>query len=318
MLLLYLYMIFFPCSGFCGTESHAHTAAQDLKLSNKSAQPDSIFLGNKMWTIPLGKFSFADTVILYEPSPDTGHNNHSTPEMAINAPAAQEPEKNNFVSLRRGGYLIVKFTDNVLINGKGHDLLVIGKEGKLKEVLVWISADGVIYHFAGMVSTDNPALDIQSAAVNSPFFKYIRLRDNPDQYTQDETVTGAQIDAVAALNSAIRLSFPLDSIFSGLTAKLQPSALNKFSGAIDIINQIEFPVVVIEVHTDNAGTRDFLRSRSQAQADALADLFFDNIENPYIIYQPIGRGTSENIAPNNTEEEKLKNRRIIIYIHTKS
>lgn len=269
---------------------------------------------------PLGKISFADSIILYDPGAlgeGTGDEPSMVlkkPERALGIPDSQKNSDSSYVSLGKGGNLILKFTNNVLIDGPGPDLYIFEVNTDDEDTFVWISQDGNIFIPVGKASKENPGIDIQPYVEPGTAYSYVKLRDDPAQGEESGSAAGADIDAVGAINSAIRIEIPSDQLFESKTARLSADAPTILSEIAEKIRLIPHARVSIEIHTDSWGTEDYNLLNSQQQAGAVQNYFMDVENLTEVNYTTIGWGESRPIASNDTEEGSYRNRRVEILI----
>lgn len=99
-------------------------------------------------------------------------------------------------------------------------------------------------------------------------------------------------------------------------ATIRPSSKPKLDEAIEVLD--EFPAVEIEItgHTDDVGTPEFNQKLSEERAAAVKKYLVDGGIDPSRITTE-GRGSSEPVASNETEEGRAQNRRIEFEIVTR-
>jgi hypothetical protein len=94
----------------------------------------------------------------------------------------------------RGGTLLLAFTDNAIVDGDGPDFQIFGESANDDYVRVEISENGRDWHAFPRVSENGGGRDIYGRGLSRVV--YVRLTD-----LQPATSTGAEIDAVVALNN---------------------------------------------------------------------------------------------------------------------
>lgn len=165
---------------------------------------------------PDGVSSFADAVESFSPAagPTAPHldanNSLGVPDYAgVNscpsAPAC------SFASLGSGGTLIVEFVDNRL-TGSGsaaEDLWIFEVGPDIEDTFVSISKDGVVWHDVGKVFGSTAGIDIDAFGWGvDDRFRFVRLRDDPDEGGTRGITAGADIDAVGAVSSVPAIPEP--------------------------------------------------------------------------------------------------------------
>ena len=73
--------------------------------------------------------------------------------------------------------------------------------------------------------------------------------------------------------------------------------------------------IIVEGHTDNTGKKEYNQNLSEKRAKSVADYMLPNLEHDKLSYR--GFGDNKPISPNNTPEERKKNRRVDIIIKLK-
>lgn len=294
-----------------------HTLTDSIQATDEQTKDridDAIF--------PLGIISFADSVVLYDPGasgegtgdePEPKYQNQLT---ALGAPDYDADIDTGYVALGTNGTIVLKFTDNVLIDGSGPDLYVYEIGGEAEECLVWISQNGKIFLPVGRTSRTNPGIDIQPYAKPGVSYSYIKLRDNSEREGRDDGSLGADIDAVGAINTAIRITIPADRLFTFKTSNLTEGAPEILSEIAQQIRSIPHAIVSIESHTDTRGSEDFNLIVSQSQAAVIRNYFLDIEQLTSVEYSILGWGETHPIASDDTQTGRQKNRRLVIMIRS--
>lgn len=173
---------------------------------------------------PAGAVSFADELVDFQPGlvfdPDRGtetplpayrdgNNTLGPPDVdlqkSIACATAPDTTSCRFVSLGRGGSLVVRFTDN-LLTGSGDTApdLWIFEAGPPDITFVDISSDGTSWLPLGEFSSFLQGIDIDAAGYGPDSrFAYVRLRDNPDVGQSQGATLGADIDAIGAISTVV-------------------------------------------------------------------------------------------------------------------
>jgi len=269
---------------------------------------------------PMGAISFADEIVYYDPGA-LGHHTGDEPDtcfqncsLALGKPDSQGTLEDSFVSLGKGGTLIVKFSDNVLIDGPGPDLMIFATDPVPEHIKVWISQDGRIFHYVGLVSSINTTLDIQEISEAGGLYPFIKLQDVPDQGELKGSAIGADIDAIGAINTAIYYSIQIDQLFYANESKLKIEASEILKPVTEKIFQLPRAHVTLVAHTDNRGTEDFNLILTQRWVWALRDFILELTECFENQITAIGLGETRPLVPNQSEGNRQINRRIEILI----
>ena len=292
-----------------------HTDTISVVSVEEPAEPETEII------LPMGDISFADSVVIYDPGAygqgtgDEPETQYQDAASALGPPDYMVDEDAGFVSLGKGGYLVLKFTNNVLVDGPGPDLRIF-QAGRSEALFVWISKDGNAFIPAGKIEEIQNFIDIGPFVETGAVYPYIRLRDDPLQGQTDEPALGADIDAVGAVNSAIQIVIDADSLFvkkKNQFTQHAPEILARIANSIRWISQ---PHVTIEVHTDGWGTEEFNMIISQSQATSIRDYFLDEEQLSDVEYSILGQGESKRIASDDSENGRRKNRRIEFLVKT--
>ena len=170
-------------------------------------------------TFPLGDISFADIVIDFTPGSESGESDGS----AVIGPPNGEVGPSIIgakgdVTLGKGGSIILKFTNNFLIDGEGLDIYIYEYGPAVEPFKVEISKDGIEWIDLGVISGQPTGVDIHGKVNSGDKFSYVRLTDpasyspqNPSEIGK-ELYYGADIDAVGAIGSEQRPDSDEDGI----------------------------------------------------------------------------------------------------------
>ena len=293
---------------------------QDTSAADPLQKVDST---SKPYELPFGDISFADSVILYDPGalgmgtgdePDSRYQKHN---LALGPPDADPETSSGFVSLGRGGNLIIKFTDNLLIDGPGPDLIIYEAAPDTEKVHVWISQDGVIFLPVGQASRAQPVLDIQKVADSGSKYPFVKIRD--DFFTGDKEgpALGADIDAIGAMQTAIPIILPVDDLFIENTSNFKENASSVLTTIAAQIRKFKPAQVDINAYSDTQGDETYNLILSQVRAGKIEDFFTDIEQLTQFNITANGLGESQPVDSNDTEKGRKNNRRIEIYLSTK-
>ncbi|MCD6117055.1 OmpA family protein [bacterium] len=265
-----------------------------------------------------GRYSFADSVIMYDPGargkgtgdePDARFR-HS--ENAIGVPCNQNDS--GFVSLGRGGTIILKFLDNSLIDESGPDLCIFLRARNKESAQVWISRKGNFFKYIGTVDKNNPFLDIKGRSAGE-LYQYVKIKDVYQNSAPDTPDLGIDIDAVAALHCVIRKTIAGDMLFSPGSSALRDSTFILLDSAADLIKSFDSTFVIIRAYSDGRGSSGFKLLMTQEQAETVRDYFTDHLKITDTVFSVMGMGKQNPVASNDTGAGRMKNRRIEILIY---
>ncbi len=257
--------------------------------------------------LPFGDLSFADEVISHDLGTD-GSNSAGVlgePDMALENFRLKDTRIGN---LGLNGVLTLEFTNNALTDVNGPDLYVF-EMGKIEPTKLEISKDGKDWLEIGKIEGGTAKVDIAEFVKPGETFNYIRLTDL-DTYS---TVPGADVDAVAAIGGAVRLNIDSSVLFDTAEFKLKESATSELEKLLEGVKEIPKGTIIVEGHTDNVGSPQSNLKLSKNRANEVSVYLKSNLPDDYN-YSIKGYGETRPVAPNDSDENKQKNRRVEILI----
>jgi outer membrane protein OmpA-like peptidoglycan-associated protein len=200
------------------------------------------------------------------------------------------------------------------MNMKGDDLIVFEVGPSKERSLVEVSTDGRKWLTAGITQGGTSKIDFDDRKIDPNLvFYYVRIRDMKDECTGKSA--GADIDAVAAINSVIRLTVNADVLFDVADHKLKPSAKETLDSLAKAINVVEKATILVEGHTDSDGEEEYnirlSENRSNSVRKKLQKLLSRDGEYHFEIK---AYGEQKPRVENSTEENKQINRRVEIMV----
>ena len=285
-----------------------------LSISSAShAQDTKTYLDGKRGEVllPMGDLSFADRVISYRAGGGKIKASASDPQTALGAPNySGKVTDGSFISLGCDGALVLQFTDNALVNLEGPDLYVFEVGPRVEGTQLDISTDGSTWRNVGTISGGRAEVDISSVASAGESFRYIRLTD--DGVGCGTNYAGADIDAVAAIGSAMRFVLNGSVLFAHDSSALLPEAQGAIEKLADQIKAAGLTKLKVVGHTDSTGGDDYNQALSNARALAVRDFLSSLPIMDSAIVTAQGRGESEPVSSNETEAGREQNRRVEI------
>ncbi|MFC1569057.1 OmpA family protein [bacterium] len=248
--------------------------------------------------LSMGEVCFADSILLYDPGAP-GADTGDEPDKAFQnplfclGPPNHSDSTDGMTALGSGGTLILEFTNNVFFDNTGPDLYFWMPDKQPDEAQVWISQDGVIFQRVGTVSSESPFLDISNVAKPGDLYTILKIRDNPFQGDSNSPSLGSDIDAVAAIHTAVVEVIPLATLFYPMQTFLKPEASEKLNPVADLIRQYPQGQVLIEVYTENIGMQNYNLLLSQQWAKVIRDYFIQDAHIQNVRYTAIGLGNSK-------------------------
>jgi len=290
----------------------------DISLDSTEIQPDFVYSTDWFW-LAMGDLCFADSVLLYDPGAPGNGTGEEPDSVFQNAgyslgPPDHQDSTNGFVSLGSGGTLILEFKDNVFFDQSGPDLYFWMPDTLPEEAQIWISQDGIIFQQAGIVSSEAPFLDISGVAEPGEFYTVIKIRDVFTQGGNDRPSSGSDIDAVAAIHTAIVKVLSTENLFDPMGTTIKKEASERLQSVADLIRKYPGGQVLIEVYTENIGTRDYNLLLSQKWAKEIRDFFLRDADIRVVRFSAVGLGNSRQfLDPHRRDNDIGGKAAIIIY-----
>jgi len=317
-------------SGYCisyqGVKQKAETIVKEaarLKAAFEKNNPSVKFGTNigktyisesSLVYLPLGETSFADEVVSAKYG--TGNlqfkkeNVLNTPDYVLMKKLA---DNKGIYSLGLNGNLTIKFTDNALVDVNGPDLFVF-EAGEIEPTDLEISKDGTSWINVGMISGGTAEVDISKYVKPNEQYYYVRLTDRNTQ----STVAGADIDAIATIGAAIKLSLSAEVLFDFGKADLKAEGVAAVKKLAQQIQAIPAAQLNIDGFTDDIGNNDANIKLSLQRAQAVSSILKQELKNKTgFVFKEAGRGNANPVAPNNNDENRKKNRRVEIIVNPK-
>jgi outer membrane protein OmpA-like peptidoglycan-associated protein len=264
---------------------------------------------NALVYLPLGDASFADASQIVVSS---NISLNAKIEDCIGGPdyieGARIEEIRGVYSLGIGGSIIVSFTNNALVDVAGPDLYIF-ESGAIEPTMVEISTDGVQWLKVGEVQGGVASVDIANVAKPQQSYFYVRLTD----LKTSSSVPGADIDAVATIGSAMRMSLDAEVLFEFGKAELKADGIVAVKNLAKQLSALKLAHINIVGYTDDVGNEEsnIALSKKRAQ-EVLSILKLELGANTDFVLTAIGKGESEPVAPNNSEANRRRNRRVEI------
>ncbi|APR86632.1 Flagellar motor rotation protein MotB [Minicystis rosea] len=296
-------------------DQQLHLLLGDYPNPGPNASSDIHDTRGNVVPFPAARARFADEVVSYDVGAPAPVPEGQDPRTAL-GPPDYTPDKwvlPRAVSLGNGGVLTLKWNQGVLSDGEGPDIFIFEIGPSVEAVNVDISADGEHWIAVGTAPGGSCAIDIGPYVQTGDVFHYVRLRDIPWKGTESDAWPGADIDAVAVVAGAQRVSVPSEVLFALDSDTLAPSAAGELDRVIAAIRARPGARVTVEGHTDDQGDDAYNQALSERRARAVADhLIEKGIARDRI--RARGLGETRPVAPNDVPEGRKKNRRVEIVI----
>ncbi|MBZ0326813.1 MAG: OmpA family protein [Altibacter sp.] len=264
--------------------------------------------------LPLGKISFADTIIQFRLGDPGPLEKYTDSQQCLHEPNYTYYKNPDFLSLGCGGTVTVGFTDNGFMNLPGKDIYIFEVGPSREAAKVEISQDGIEWIYGGKISGGKSSIDLSDANVPAEVvYYYLRVTDLKEVCKSKSA--GADIDAIGAINSVIKLTINADVLFDVAEFKLKESAFKTLDSLSKTIQQVDKATILIEGHTDDDGSDEYNLNLSESRCYSVVDrirallgyeALYDYEIKPY--------GESRPRVPNDTPENKQINRRVEITV----
>ena len=264
--------------------------------------------------LPLGKISFADSIVSFKmgtPAPQLKYRDSS---QCLHEPNYVSYKTPNFLSLGCSGTLIVSFLDNGFMNLKGNDIYVFEVGSEKEAASIEISENGIDWVKAGSISGGKSSIDLNEYNIPTDvIYYYLKIIDLRG-YCKSKSA-GADIDAIGAINSVLKIDINADVLFDVAKYNLKKSSKQTLDSLTKTIQQVDKATIVIEGHTDSDGEDEYnfqlSKKRCQTVKDKLKLLFGSSANYDYVL-KPMGE-TKPRVA-NDSPLNKQMNRRVEITV----
>lgn len=199
-------------------------------------------------------------------------------------------------AFKKGGYSLE------IINPTLYDQLINPKK---KSFPYWILLIGLllvgILVFLFMNKTKNEVAPLKKPRVEEIKTTPKNKPNNAIDQLKEDVKAGKNVENRVISFNAIFFEFDSD--------KIKDSSLNDLTLALNLLNELPELAIEINGHTSNEGKESHNLQLSQKRAQAVKTWLVSN-GVPESRLTPVGKGSAESISPNDTEENKEKNRRI--------
>ncbi|GMN07813.1 hypothetical protein MTsPCn5_32020 [Croceitalea sp. MTPC5] len=259
--------------------------------------------------LPLGRLSFADNDVSFIRGEKAEKANPKTSLGEPDYEGLNSDYEKTMCNLGLNGIMVLEFVDNVLIDVNGPDLFVF-EVGEIEPTKLEISTDAVNWIAIGKIDGGTAMVDIGDYVAPNQRFNYIRLTDLE---TRSE-VPGADIDAVATIGGALRMSLDSAVLFDSGEHMLKPEGLAAIDELAKQMKNIPRGTITVEGHTDDVGGDKSNLELSRKRAVSVAEELRKAMGNADFKWKEIGYGETNPIVPNDSDENRQKNRRVEILV----
>ncbi|MEO0528631.1 MAG: OmpA family protein, partial [Bacteroidota bacterium] len=259
--------------------------------------------------LPLGALSFVDNDVSFIRGERAEKANPKTSLGVPDYEGLNSDYENTMCNLGLNGIMVLEFVDNVLIDVNGPDLFIF-EVGEIEPTKLEISSDGVNWVAIGKIDGGTAMVDIANYVVPNQRFNYIRLTDLE---TASE-VPGADIDAVAAIGGALRMSLDSSVLFDTGEHVLKPEGLAAIKELAQKVTLLKKGKVMVEGHTDDVGNAVDNQKLSLERARSVSQTLKEYLSGKKFQFGEKGYGENQPIVKNDSEENRQKNRRVEIVV----
>lgn len=264
--------------------------------------------------LPLGKISFADKLVEFKVGSPAPIQKYRDSLQCLHEPDYRNYQTPKFVSLGCGGVLVVEFTDNGFMNLPGDDLYIFEVGPSRESAKIEISEDGVDWLYAGAISGGKSAIDLSDEEIDKDIvFYFLRITDLKDLCRSISA--GADIDAIGAINSVIKLTIDADVLFDVAKYELKETAKNSIDSLAETIQKVDKATILIEGHTDSDGNAEMNMELSKNRCLSVKQRLLEILgKTSDYDYEILPYGESKPKVPNDTDINKQINRRVEITV----
>lgn len=267
--------------------------------------------GRRAICLPQGAASFADSVVRFTPGARPSQDVWAEPHHALGEPDYTRTTAPGFLSLGCDGVLVVRFDDNALVDVSGPDLYVFEIGPAVEATELSVSVDGTTWLDVGTIEGSRSELELTGIIDPDDVYRYVRLTNR--SRTCGGRHSGADIDAIAAVGSALRVALDAAVLFDVGASTLKPEAQASIASAAALIRERGATRVLVEGHTDSDGDAAANDALSQARAGAVRDALVAAGVDADVL-RTRGHGERRPVAPNDTPENKARNRRVDLLV----
>lgn len=264
--------------------------------------------------LPLGKISFADSLVSFKMGDPAPLKKFQDSTQCLHEPNYKNYQTPNFTSIGCKGSITVAFTDNGFMNLKGRDIYIFEVGPSREAATVEISKNNIDWISVGTISGGKSYIDLDDFNVDKEtVFYYLRITDTAT-LCRSKTA-GADIDAIAAINSVIKLNINADVLFDIADYKVKESALETLTELSNTIKKVDKATILIEGHTDSDGDVVYNQKLSENRCLSVKDriqaiLGYDALYD----YEVKAYGESKPRVENSSKKNKKLNRRVEITV----
>lgn len=261
---------------------------------------------------PLGAASFVDRVHSAKPGPKKPPKTEADPANALGEPDYERSGDGRAYTLGCRGQVTFEFTDNAIVDLEGPDLYVFEVGNDVEPTIVSLSNDAKDWTPIGQIKGGKTSIDLADYDLKGRDFRFVRLQDAGKFCSGNWP--GADIDAIGAIGSAIRLRLESRVLFDFDKHNLKRDADAALNELHEKLKSLSIARITIVGHTDDKGADAYNQKLSERRAQSVAE--FLKTRDPAMAKQlaVTGRGESEPVESNETDKGRAANRRVELVV----
>jgi outer membrane protein OmpA-like peptidoglycan-associated protein len=176
-----------------------------------------------------------------------------------------------------------------------------------------VSIDAEQWVDVGSIKGARAELDLAGAIDPQESYRFVRLINRSGDCRG--RYPGADIDAVAAVGSALRLSLDSSVLFDVDSSQLRPEAraeIERVAGLI--VKHRTRGEILVEGHTDSDGDAAHNQALSEARAESVSRELQNSANIDATRLRSVGYGETRPLVRNDSAQDKARNRRVEIIL----
>lgn len=262
--------------------------------------------------LPAGDISFADRVVAQKQGRKKPPKAERRAANALGPPDYRKSGDGRAFTLGCRGEAVFEFVDNALIDIEGIDFYVFEVGADVEPTNIALSKDGKRWTSIGRIAGGQTGIDLADYDLAGQDFRFVRVTDL-GKFCSGRW-PGADIDAIAAVGSALRFSLSGKVLFDFDKSNLKPAASTVLDDLIVRLDKIKVAKITVVGHTDSRGSDAYNKRLSDRRASSVVRYF--RAKRPGLLerLESVGRGETEPVDDNRTDSGRAKNRRVEVII----
>jgi len=267
--------------------------------------------------LPLGDRSFVDEVADFTAgAPPVKDPRWGDPKLALGPPDYTYVTDVNYLTVGCGGSVVFRFVDNRVIDGPGPDIHVFEIGPDVEATTLALSEDGQTWDEVGEIKGGDSSVDLAGKVPEGKTYAWLRLTDLKTACSS--SWPGADIDAVAAINSVLLLTLESAVLFDFDKDVLKEDAKDEIDWIEAQLAALPASDIQIVGHTDSVGSDTYNRDLSERRAKAVQDALVPRLAEAGHGFRVTGLGERAPIATNTTDDGRARNRRVEIVVRPRT